>query len=263
MLFVFDRSDERRLACAIRAGDEVAYTAVIEVLRPPLLEYAYALTHMHDDAEDLVQDVLMRYWLKRDRLKPHRSIASYLFRAIRNAALDRLRHHYREHGRTPYTPDVLPAFMHARAYTALEWATGRELEDIVIEYLQRAPLRWQSAFLLCVVKQYTQAHTGYLLGLSRTVINEYLQCVRSELAHLIGHHRFRLPPYLSADDLYTKRSAPTSSYLALTRNRVCVSMRRVPEEYTPTQPFSSISVVETTVLQKPPRKAHNKYGPGK
>jgi len=58
---------------------------------PRLLRFAQEYVPAKEDAENILQDVFMALWERRDDLKIHLSMASYLFTLIKNRCIDHLR----------------------------------------------------------------------------------------------------------------------------------------------------------------------------
>ncbi len=58
---------------------------------PRLLRFAREYVISEEDAENIIQDVFMALWERRDELKIHISLVSYLFTLIRNRCIDHLR----------------------------------------------------------------------------------------------------------------------------------------------------------------------------
>lgn len=75
----------------IRAGDASTMDELFASYFEPLVGFGTALVKQQDTAEDLVQDVLFAVWARRDTLAIHTSLRTYLFTAVRNAALNHLR----------------------------------------------------------------------------------------------------------------------------------------------------------------------------
>ncbi len=57
-------SNEREYLASARAGNNEAFTALVEPHRKPLLVHCYRLSGSLDDAEDLVQETFIRAWSK-------------------------------------------------------------------------------------------------------------------------------------------------------------------------------------------------------
>lgn len=84
--------DDRELLLRIRQGDEQAFDALFRQHYAGLVGFAESLLRSRALAEDIVQDVLLEVWRRRETLEIDQTWKSYLFRAARNRALNDLRH---------------------------------------------------------------------------------------------------------------------------------------------------------------------------
>jgi len=58
-----------------------------------LVYFAFQLIHDQAQAQDIVQDVFIKYWQERDSVLPDRvAIKNYLYTSVRNASLNSIRH---------------------------------------------------------------------------------------------------------------------------------------------------------------------------
>ena len=80
------------LAGAVRAGDEAAFNKVAERYRRELLIHCYRMLGSLQDAEDAVQDALLRAWKYRESLKEGAPVRPWLYRVATNACLDAIGH---------------------------------------------------------------------------------------------------------------------------------------------------------------------------
>lgn len=60
-------------------------------VRNKLFRYAYMILNDRDEAEDIVQEVLMKIWMKKENLSAITSIEGWCITVTRNLAFDRLR----------------------------------------------------------------------------------------------------------------------------------------------------------------------------
>jgi RNA polymerase sigma-70 factor (ECF subfamily) len=84
--------DDRELLRRIRENDERAYDAVFRAWYGTLVRVAAAMLRDFDAAEEVAQDVMVEFWRRRHFVDADISLRAYLLRAIRNRALNHLRH---------------------------------------------------------------------------------------------------------------------------------------------------------------------------
>ncbi|HHG84000.1 MAG TPA: RNA polymerase sigma-70 factor, partial [Bacteroidetes bacterium] len=76
----------------IRNGDEAAFELLFRENYEMLSRFARKLLGNMEEAEELVQDLFVQLWDKRDQLPEAMSMRSYLFTAARNRCLNVIRH---------------------------------------------------------------------------------------------------------------------------------------------------------------------------
>lgn len=84
-------SDNIQLIEALKTGDPKAYTFLVNTYHHKLCVYAYSFTHDHNLSEDIVQNVFMRIWNKRENLKDDFVITSFLYKCVYNEFIDQYR----------------------------------------------------------------------------------------------------------------------------------------------------------------------------
>ena len=75
----------------IRNGDAQAYEKLFHTYFEPLSLYTNTFLKDIDLAQDIVQQMFVTLYEKREQLQIHTSIKSYLYTAVRNRAMDHLR----------------------------------------------------------------------------------------------------------------------------------------------------------------------------
>src|SRR5687767_2256148 len=81
---------ERDLLAAAREGDEDAYRRLVEPRRAELHAHCYRMLGSLHDAEDSLQEALLRAWRALPRFEDRSSLRSWLYRISTNTCLDEL-----------------------------------------------------------------------------------------------------------------------------------------------------------------------------
>lgn len=175
---------DAELVRRIRAGDERALEAVFKAHYAGMASFVQRFVRSHDLAEELVQDVFLKLWSKREQLAEIETFRTYLFRAARNTALNYLRRaklerRWREEQGTDDDPP--PTF------AADEGTAEQEVAVAVQEAINRLPPRCREIFLLSRDGGLTYAEIARSLEISvktvETQMGRALKSLRSSLQH--------------------------------------------------------------------------------
>lgn len=71
--------------------DQAAYKELFVLLHSRLRQFAYSILKSNEEAEELVSDVFIRIWEKRDQLGNIDSPVLYFYTSVRNLAFNRLK----------------------------------------------------------------------------------------------------------------------------------------------------------------------------
>src|SRR5690606_35040543 len=74
---------DMQLVTLLKAGDRKAYAEIYDRFQGVLYTYACRIMQDEDDAADLVQEVLLYLWDRRESIQLTHSLATYLYAAVR------------------------------------------------------------------------------------------------------------------------------------------------------------------------------------
>jgi RNA polymerase sigma-70 factor (ECF subfamily) len=201
------------VVAAIRAGNESTFTDAVERHRRELQVHCYRMLGSLDDAEDAVQETLLRAWRSRTSFEGRSTFRAWLYRIATNASLDFLARRPRpalaraggrptpsaDHaGRVPPAaelawlqpyPDRLldPSAPDEQEPEALT-IDKETIELAFLVALQHVPPRQRAVLLLRDVMGWTAPETARLLEMTVPSVKSALQRARSTLRmHLPGH----------------------------------------------------------------------------
>jgi len=176
--------DDRDTLERLRRGDQSAFDALLREHYPTLVRFAEGLVGRRAVAEEVVQDVMLQFWRRRDRLASDSSPIAYLFQATRNRALNHLRHVKVERRSEPYARGPAAAAPAAEARMAED-----EIEAAVEQALRELPARCREVFELSRVHGLKYAEIARVLGIS-------VKTVEAQMGKALRQLRERLAPWL-------------------------------------------------------------------
>ncbi|MEO6733450.1 MAG: RNA polymerase sigma-70 factor [Ferruginibacter sp.] len=141
----------------------------------PLCQYALTLTKDPHDCEDIVQEVLLRIWEKRQDLLDKKEIKFYLFTAVHNNCITS-QGKKRKLFTVEYTGQEKisdsPVF-------SIEKKAELDVNELVKEALDRLPPKCREVFVLSRLSNLTYHQIAALLGISvKTVENQMGKAIR-------------------------------------------------------------------------------------
>src|ERR1700760_4004357 len=172
------------------------FSATAEPYRRELLAHCYRMTGSLHDAEDLVQETLLRAWKAYDRFEGKSSVRTWLHRIATNACLTALDNRQRRPLPTGLgAPSSDPTAELVEA-TEVPWleplpdaagdpaAIGGSRESVRLAFvaaLQHLSPRQRAVLLLRDVLQWKAAEVADAIGASTAAVNSLLQRARSQL----------------------------------------------------------------------------------
>jgi RNA polymerase sigma-70 factor, ECF subfamily len=208
-MWMLGRGDQSAVS-ATRSGEEAAFVELVKRHRRELHVHCYRMSGSLEDAEDLVQETLLRAWRARGDFEGRASFRAWLYRIATNACLDLL-------ARRP--PRVLPPDVVGASDPALEppastdapWLEpypGRLLEALRSEEepgamvedretielaflaaIQHLPPRRRAVIILRDVLEFSAKDSASVLSMSVASVNSTLQRARRALGERLAPRR--------------------------------------------------------------------------
>lgn len=173
--------DDRVLVTALQQSDIKMFETIFRHFYNPLCSYANGLLGDSDEAEDVVQQTLMAVWVKRTDLQINTSFKSYLYRAVHNRSLNKLRH---SKVRSGYEADQL-AVEPSLSESASSTLAGKELKQHITDVIEKLPEQCRLVFKLSRFEDMKYAEIAGHLDISvKTVENHMGKALRLLREHL-------------------------------------------------------------------------------
>lgn len=164
-------------------GDETAFRSLFDKYHHVLFRNVMRLLHTEQEAQDVVQEVFITLWEKRDGVDVERGISGWLFTLSYNRAVNHLKQKLRR--------DLLAQSISGQAGEPDDAALF-ETQHVLLEAAMKtlSPKR-KKVFELCRLQGKTYEEAAHELGISRHTVNEYLKQAMVQVRKYIREH----PPY--------------------------------------------------------------------
>ena len=212
---------------------EPAVTAELEEYRSELHGYCYRMLGSVFDADDAVQETLVKAWQARDGFEGRSSLRSWLYRIATNTCLDSLRSRSRRALPMDLSSPVPASTPPVDALPEASWIEPVPQDDVVrpeadpatravhsdtvrlafVAALQHLPPRQRAVLILREVLAWQAAEVAELLETSTASVNSALQRARATMAAAGVRDTDRAQPLSEADRaLLTRYVAAFEAY---------------------------------------------------
>ncbi len=166
---ITDREEELLLEKALR-GDISAFEKLYRSYVKELCAFAAYYLKSFDAAEDIVQNVFLALWERRESLHIEGCLKTYLFTAVRNLSLNVLKHQTIHRN----SIDTYSKLFTPPAATPFEVAVQQELDVLVSQSLEKIPERSRIVFILCRYFNMKYADIANILEISVKTVDAHM-----------------------------------------------------------------------------------------
>jgi RNA polymerase sigma-70 factor, ECF subfamily len=198
--------------------DEPAFNDAVRRYRRELHVYCYRMLGSFDEAEDHVQEVLLRAWRSRDSFERRSSVRAWLYRIATNVCLDTLRRHRRQRKSPraggsdnpsaasmpwlqPYPDTVFDDLVSDQPGPEAQALARESISLAYLTAIHLLPPRQRAVLILRDVLDWPAGEVAILLDSTVPAVKSALQRARAKLAE----HQASQAPALPASDSVQRR----------------------------------------------------------
>jgi RNA polymerase sigma factor (sigma-70 family) len=153
------------------------------ILSDDMFRFAKRFVLSSDEAEDIVQDLMIKFWQKKDELEQFGNLKSYALKSVRNECLNRLKHH-----------DVKLGFADLQLYRSeLYNMEVNNLKEQIVGFINQLPEKQKMVIHLKDVEEYEVSEISEILEMEENAVRVNLmrarQKVKEQITQLMSYEQ--------------------------------------------------------------------------
>lgn len=170
--------DEYQLFIRIASGDEAAFSEVVYHYSPKLLSFVFSLTKTRHTAEEIIQEVFLRLWQKREILETD-NLGGWLHRVAANLAYTYLKREALEGRLLSYIKNR-PVNQVSEIDQQIDY---KESETLIYKALSQLPVQQRKVYQMSLQEGMSRKEIAELLNISPHTVKNHqakaLQFIRN------------------------------------------------------------------------------------
>ncbi len=171
--------------------EETEFAYIASAMRPKLTAHCQSLlsaSHVGEDAEDIVQETLVRLWKMRDKLEQYQSIEALGMTIAKNICIDRIRHDKHQQDRYDVESwEEMPGDAKAQctSNTSTDAAIiGKDTQRLIDQALSKLP-DTQRRMLLMRSEGMTLDEIAAICGANKTSTKTMISAARRTMLRMV------------------------------------------------------------------------------
>lgn len=180
--------DEKALLAKIASGDERAFRKLFDLYNERFYAIALKMTRSDEVAEDIVQDVFMNLWIKKESLVNVVNPSSYFFTAVYR----KIYHHYRSEAlNRKFLHSMSPVEKLADATE--EKVLAHESETLISKAISQLPPQQKLVFKLSKQEGFSRADVAHQLNITPNTVRNHLADAIKFIRNFLRNTAYILP----------------------------------------------------------------------
>ncbi len=167
---LFENISDSELARKISIGQKPAYQELFERYAQRIYKFSYTYLKNKGDAEELVQDVFLKIWEKREMLDHTKNIKSFIFKIAVNTIYDFIRRKNIENAFNDFSKTNFKAETDNTWHTVIFEDMQQNLQSLILQL----PEQQQKIFQLSKMEGLTNDEIAANLNLSKRTVENHL-----------------------------------------------------------------------------------------
>jgi len=150
----------KRLLERLKKGDERALEKFVHLNLPKVFNFSYSLLKSREEAEEVSQDVFIKFWNNREKLDLDLSVDNLLFRIAKNLTLNKIRDNLKHKNGAELSENLLVE------NSTMEEVLFKEMETTLLRAIEGLPPRRKLIFKMSRLEGLTNKEISEELSIS-------------------------------------------------------------------------------------------------
>ncbi len=178
--------DHNNLLPSLRNGDQRAFEVIYDFFSDRLYRYVHSRVRVKETSEEIVQEIFVSLWIRRESLEITISIGSYLYGAAKHKILSHIRS---DIVRKKYAADFTLFCAERMDNSSQELMELKDLQQIIDDRVTELPKKCQTAFRMSRMEHEPIQRIAERMNISNRTVENYisqaLKHLRLRLSHIL------------------------------------------------------------------------------
>jgi RNA polymerase sigma-70 factor (ECF subfamily) len=153
------------------------------ILKDEMYRFAKRFVMSSDEAEDVVQDLMIKFWQKKEELEKFGNLKSYVLKSVKNECLNRLKHH-----------DVKLSFADLQLHRSELYSMDvNNMKEHILGFINQLPEKQKMVIHLKDVEEYDVSEISEIMEMEENAVRANLmrarQKVKEQISQLMSYEQ--------------------------------------------------------------------------
>ncbi|SEW43329.1 RNA polymerase sigma-70 factor, ECF subfamily [Chitinophaga sp. YR573] len=161
---------DQELLLLLKKGDDTAFTEIYARYWEKMATYAIRLIKSETEGADIVQEIFVSLWNRRETIEVKGTLISYLIKATRNLSL----RYIEKNISTNNFLERLSDNMKGISLTIDDQISVKQLQDEIDNAINKLPLKMREIYVLSRYEQLSHKEIAQKLGIAETTVKKQI-----------------------------------------------------------------------------------------
>lgn len=185
--------DEKNLLAALKSGSEEGYRTLVDLYQTKVLNICLGYFPIHQDAEDLVQEVFVKLFSSVQQFRGEASLGTWVYRITVNKCLEMVRYRKRTK-RMAFFQSLVGIDEQAMQVSSGQFdhpgvtLENKERTQLLYQHIEKLPEKQRTAFILSRLEGLSYQEICTIMELSLSSVESLLFRAKNNLKKTLRHY---------------------------------------------------------------------------